>query len=142
MLFPIFKKLPACISFCIVFFIMAVRVNTVQAAIIAHKTTPAGVVFTLDKGQMEVKVCKADIIEVRYTIFNSFQNKPSLVVNAKWAYPAFKLTEDKNEFVISTSRLKMIVNKSPNAISYTPLSGENITAESSDDNKTISTATI
>src|SRR6201999_2980278 len=94
------------------FFIPA---NT-QASIIAHKIKQGSVIFTLDKGLMQVTVCKADIIEVKYTIFNSFSDKPSLVVNNKWQYPAFKLTENKYEYIITTTRLKVLANKSTNPI--------------------------
>lgn len=142
MLNLIFKRLPARALFYIVFFVIAIQALPLQASVIAYKTQPGSVIFTLDKGQMEVKVCKADIIEVKYTIFNSFQNKPSLVVNKEWAYPKFSVAENKTEYVITTSRLKVIVNKATNAITYTTLGGTVIASETNDDNKTITPVTI
>jgi alpha-D-xyloside xylohydrolase len=116
--------------------------NTAKGAVISHKVKPGGVVFTLDKGLMQVVVCKDDIIEIKYTIFNTFPSKPSLVVNNKWHYPAFQVTENKNEVVITTKRLKVLVNKATNAITYTDLNGKEITSEDKTDNKTITPATI
>jgi alpha-D-xyloside xylohydrolase len=136
------KTPPLLASFFIAFFAFIIQITPLQAAITGHKTTPGRVVFILDKGQMEVNICKADVIEVKYTIFKSFQNKPSLVVNKTWTYPVFRLAETKADFVITTSRLKVIVNKATNAITYTTLDGKEITSESGDDNKTITPATI
>ncbi len=116
--------------------------NTAKGAIISHKVKPGSVVFTLDKGLMQVVVCKDDIIEIKYTIFNSFPTKPSLVVNNKWHYPAFQVTENKNEVILTTKRLKVLVNKVTNAITYTDLNGKEITSEDKTDNKTITPATI
>lgn len=113
-----------------------------KAAIVSHQTKPGSVLFKLDKGLMQVFVCKDDIIEVKYTIFGSFPTKPSLVVNNKWQYPAFAVTENKNEVVITTRRLKVLVNKNTNAITYTDLKGNVITSEDKADSKTITPAAI
>jgi alpha-D-xyloside xylohydrolase len=137
-----FKTTPLLSSFFAVFFVFFIQIAPLQAAIVAHKIMPGSVVFTLDKGVMEIKICKADIIEVKYTIFNSFENKTSLVVNNKWATPAFQLSENKNEFIITTSKLKVLVNKASNAVTYTTPDGKEITSETSDANKTITPATI
>ena len=56
-------------------------VQPVHAAIRDFKKQPDGVVFNLDKGLMKIKICSADIVEVKYTVFNTFQTKESLVVN-------------------------------------------------------------
>ncbi len=117
-------------------------VSKSKASVISYKKGVDGVSFTLDKGLMQIVVCKDDIIEVKYTIFDSFVNKPSLVVNNKWHYAAFDVTENKNEIVITTARLKVIVNKATNAITYTDLDGKLITSEDKSDNKTITPATI
>jgi alpha-D-xyloside xylohydrolase len=142
MLTLIFKTPSARLIFYVAFFAFIIPIRQLKAAVTGHKIMPGSVVFLLDKGQMQIKVCKADIIEVKYTIFGSFQNRQSLVVNKKWTYPAFRLTENKTEFIITTSRLKVIVNKATNAVSYTDLAGTVITSETAGDNKTITPATI
>jgi len=121
---------------------VSIIATNANAAVVSHKIKPGSIVFKLDKGLMQVFVCKDDIIEVKYTIFVSFPTKPSLVVNNKWHYPAFQVTENKNEVIITTKRLKVLVNKATNAITYTDLKGREITSEDKTDNKTITPATI
>ncbi len=113
-----------------------------KAAVTSYKVKPDGVTFTLDKGLMKIIVCKDDIIEVKYTIFGSFQDKPSLVVNNTWAqHPAFKVGDQQNEVIITTKKLKVKINKATNAVVYTNLAGQVITSED-EQNKTITPATI
>jgi alpha-D-xyloside xylohydrolase len=131
-------KVSAIVLLTICFFI---PIST-KAAILSHKIKPGSVVFTLDKGLMELTICKADIIEVKYTIFNTFSDKPSLVVNNRWNYPAFHVTEDKNEYIITTARLKLLVSKATNAITYADLNGKEITSEDKKNNKIITSAKI
>jgi len=55
--------------------------------------------------------------------------------------PVYQVAESQTEVVITTARLKVRVNKATNAITYTDLNGNIITAEDRD-NKTMSPATI
>jgi len=112
-----------------------------NAAIKSYLVKPGEVTFTLDKGLMKVIVCRDDIIEVKYTIFNEFLNKPSLVVNNKWQYAPFKITQNAGTYIITTKKLKITIDKATNAITYAKLNGEVITSEDQQ-NKTISPATI
>jgi alpha-D-xyloside xylohydrolase len=112
-----------------------------SAAIKSYQVKPDGVTFILDKGLMKVSVCKDDIIEVKYTIFDNFQTKPSLVVNKQWTYPSFGFSQNGTDYIITTKKLKIKINKATNAITYTNLNGEVITAEDQQ-NKTMSPATI
>ncbi|MGZ3944393.1 MAG: hypothetical protein ACXVJB_05585, partial [Mucilaginibacter sp.] len=113
-----------------------------NATIISYKKQPGSVVFKLDKGLMKIVICKADIIEVKYTISDKFGDKPSLVVNKKWNYPAFSITPNKDGYTITTSRLKMLVSKATEALRYTDLNGDEILSEAQTGNKTIMPATI
>ena len=45
-----------------------------NAAVISYKKEANGLLFTLNKGLMRVTVCKDDIIEVKYTVFDNFNN--------------------------------------------------------------------
>ena len=114
-----------------------------NAAVNAFKKDADGVTFKLDKGLMKIKVCSSDIIEVKYTIFDAFEQKESLVVNNKWsANTAFTVTDSNGTVVITTARLKISVDKVTNAISYADKSGNIITSEDKAENKTITPATI
>ena len=57
---------------------------TANATIISYKKNTSEVIFKLDKGLMSVKICKADLIEVKYTILNTIPEKKSLVINNTW----------------------------------------------------------
>src|ERR1700754_4525617 len=88
-----------------------------QASIKSYKKSTDGVTFALDKGLLKVLVRKADIIEIKYTLSATFETKPSLVVNNGWKTPVpYQLTENKNEVIITTAKLRVRVNKTTNAI--------------------------
>jgi len=113
-----------------------------RASIKSYQKSTDGVTFSLDKGLLKVLVRRADIIEIKYTLSAAFETKPSLVVNNSWKTPApYQVSENKNEVIITTAKLRVRVNKSTNAITYTDLKGNTITAEDSE-NKTITPATI
>jgi alpha-D-xyloside xylohydrolase len=112
-----------------------------NATVKAYQIKQEGVDFILDKGLMNILMCKDDIIQVKYTIFNEFSTKPSLVVNNNWHYAAFGFSQNNTEYIITTKKLKIKVDKATNAITYLNLKGEVITAES-EQNKTMISATI
>ncbi|CAN5371779.1 hypothetical protein BH09BAC6_BH09BAC6_22700 [soil metagenome] len=131
------------ISKCVTFFIIGLlSFQPTKATVISFTKNSDGVIFKLDKGLMNIRVCKADVIEVKYTIFNAFPEKNSLVVNNRWAQKqTFSVTENKGIILITTAKLIIRVNKATNAISYTNKKGEVITSESAG-NKTMNAATI
>jgi alpha-D-xyloside xylohydrolase len=112
---------------------------SVKASVISYKKDANGLVFKLDKGLMYIAVCKDDIIEVKYTMFDSFTAKSSLIVNKKWGHSVFDVRENTNQVIITTARLKVLINKTTNAITYADLNGKEITSE---DEKSITPATI
>ncbi|MCR8559539.1 glycoside hydrolase family 31 protein [Mucilaginibacter sp. BJC16-A38] len=113
-----------------------------SASVKSYTKNDNGVVFRLDKGLMNIRICKADIIEVRYTIFNTFPVKNSLVVNNTWKEKSpFTVAEHGGQIVISTSRLNISINKATNAITYTNKKGVAVTSEASE-NKSMNSATI
>ncbi|MBK0378667.1 glycoside hydrolase family 31 protein [Mucilaginibacter segetis] len=113
-----------------------------NAGIISFTTTPKSVLFKLNKGLMQINICRADIIEVKYTILDAFQDKESLVVSNKWPQSVpYSAIDGKTEVIITTGKLKITVNKATNAITYADLKGRVITAEDSA-NKSMTPATI
>jgi len=117
--------------------------HSAKASIISYTKDNDGVTFALDKGIMKVKICKDDIIEVKYTTLSAFPSKTSLVVNNEWAVtPKFKVAESLGEIIISTGRLKIKVNRSTNSIKYTDLNDVIILSEDETDGKKMTEATI
>ena len=127
----------------IIFLTSVLAINNSTASIITYSKSPDGVTFKLDKGVMKINVCKADIIEVKYTLMESMPSKQSLVVNNKWGVTtAFSITENPKEVIITTSRLKVKVDKSTNAVKYTDLKDVLILAEDASGGKKITPAKI
>ena len=109
---------------------LSAGMHTAMASVTSYAKNSDGVTFTLDKGIMKVKICKDDIIEVKYTTLSDFPSKPSLVVNNKWAAtPKFDVAESSGEIIISTNRIKIKVNRLTNSIGYTDMSDVAILAE-------------
>jgi len=122
-----------------VLLLLIIAISAANASVKSYKKDANGLLFTLDKGMLKVTICRDDIIEVKYTIFNDFASKPSLIVNVKWSFPSFKVSEDKNQVIITTTKLKVITNKLTNNVTYQDLYGKEIASE---DNKSITPATI
>ena len=122
--------------------VCAINLQYATASVRNFKKESDGVLFTLNKGILKIKLCTADIVEVKYTQFDAFQTKESLVVNNKWSMPvAFTVADAGNTIVITTARLKVVVDKATNAISYLTKSGAVITSEDKA-SKTMQAATI
>ncbi|MDB5015257.1 MAG: hypothetical protein JWQ84_89, partial [Mucilaginibacter sp.] len=118
-------------------------IYSARASVKSFKKDADGVTCYLDKGLMKLKVCSADIIEVKYTLFNGFEPKKSLVVNNPWIIKSdFQIAETVDNITIITSRLKLLINKSTNAITYMDKAGHVILTEDNAENKTMRAATI
>jgi len=122
-----------------IFLLLIATFSVTRASVLSYKRDANGILFKLDKGLMKVTICAGDIIQVKYTVSDSFVTKPSLIVNAKWKLQPFKVSENQNEVTIITNRLKIIVNKATNNISYEDHLGKKITSE---DGKALTPATI
>jgi alpha-D-xyloside xylohydrolase len=122
--------------------ISLVSLQSTRAAVVSYTRSPEGVVFKLDKGLMRINICKADIIEVKYTILNAFPERKSLVVIDSWEQKSpFTVSEHDGQVIITTSKLIIGINKQSNAITYTNKKGEVITSESTE-NKSMNAVTI
>jgi alpha-D-xyloside xylohydrolase len=116
---------------------------SVQAKVLSYKKDSDGVTCTLDKGLMKVKLCFDNMVEVKYTTLPLFIEKPSLVITNDFkTAPGFSVSENGNELVLSTSKLKVVINKQTNAIKYTDLSGNTVLAEDDQQNKVMTEATV
>src|ERR1700744_6235540 len=94
----------------------------VRATVKSWQKESDGVSFSLDVGVMKIRVCTPDIIEVQYSIQPHIQQRLSLVVNNRFnPGGAFTVSETGGAVVIVTSRLKVSIDKSTNAVSYSDL---------------------
>jgi alpha-D-xyloside xylohydrolase len=114
-----------------------------QAKVVSFTKDSDGITCTLDKGLMKVKICMDNIVEVKYTSLPVFLDKPSLVVINEWKNtPGFTITESAGEITITTTKLKVIVNRQSNSVRYTDLNGNLILSEDGSQGKTMKAATI
>jgi len=117
--------------------------HTALASIVSYTTDADGITCTLDKGFMKIKICKEDVVEVKYTSLAALSSNTSLVVTSMWTtQPQFQVTESSTEIIISTSKLKIKLTKLTNAIHYTELNGALILAEDDSVGKKMTAATI
>lgn len=125
-----YNRFIICISFCLIFGGFA------MATVKSYEKRPDGVLFSLDKGLLKLKICAPNIVNVKYTVFDSLSSKQSLVVTNQFANPtAYAVSELGNEVVIATSKLKVKVNRITDAITYTDLKDATILAEDADSSK-------
>ena len=116
---------------------------TALASIVSYTTDADGITCTLDKGFMKVKICKEDVVEVKYTSLTALSQKTSLVVTNLWtSQPQFQVTENSTEIIISTGKLKIKLTKLTNSIQYIELNGALILAEDDSVGKKMTAATI
>lgn len=114
-----------------------------NARILSFRVNDNVVSFKLTNGLMQLKICSEDIVEVKYTILNSFSDKRSLVVNNNWPKPvAFNISNNGENVLISTKRLKITINKSSNAITYYDIKGNQLCSEYGHSNKVMQPSTV
>ncbi|MFO1487909.1 MAG: glycoside hydrolase family 31 protein [Verrucomicrobiota bacterium] len=96
--------------------------------------------FTLESNQGAVILAAGDkrlrvvfvtkgIARITVTQGKSFQNKPSLIVTATSQFSGFKVQETGEVFELSTSALKLVVNKATGAIAYFDATGKPLLRE-------------
>jgi alpha-D-xyloside xylohydrolase len=125
------------------FLVFAILSVSAQAKVVSFTKDSDGITCNLDKGLMKVKICTDNIIEVKYTFLPLFLDKPSLVITNEWKNtPGFTITENTAEIVITTSKVKVIVNRQNNSVRYTDLKGNIILNEDGSQGKSMTSVTI
>lgn len=115
----------------------------VRASVVSFTKDVDGITCVLDKGFMKVKICTDRVVEVKYTILPTFLHKPSLVVTNKWENtPEFTVDENPSEITITTSVMKIRIDRKTNAIKYADFSGKVILSENAVQNKNMQEATV
>jgi alpha-D-xyloside xylohydrolase len=125
--------------------IIAVAVSTfsLDASVKSYTKNADGVTFVLDKGSLKITVCRENTIGIKYSVFSPMPAKVSLVIPS-WFKPSgsYTIEELKDRYVITTSTLKITVDKNSEAISYSDLKSNIILAEDNSSGKTMKMATV
>jgi alpha-D-xyloside xylohydrolase len=129
--------------FTILILFFCVMTAAVNASVLSFKKNMDGITCTLDKGEMKVKICLDNMVEVKYTTLPLILDKTSLVVNNEWKNtPNFAVEETSAEIVITTGKMMIVVNKQSNSIKYSDLNGNIILSEDNVQGKIMTEATI
>ncbi len=68
--------------------------------------------FTFGKAKLKIIVCDENIMQVKYTLADAFSTKENLIAADKiWPKTPFEVTENNQDVIISTKKLKAKVNK-------------------------------
>jgi alpha-D-xyloside xylohydrolase len=117
--------------------------NYAQSLVRSYQKEKDGVSFSLEKAVMKIRICKDDIVQVKYSVLNSLPTFNSLVVNNSFTLPVdFKVIENGNDIVISTSKLNIHINRKTSAISYLSKDGKLITSEDNTNGKSMQKQTV
>jgi alpha-D-xyloside xylohydrolase len=109
---------------------MILNCSIVTASVKSYRREADGVMFTLDNGLMKVRVCRDDIIEIRYTVFKTLPEFNSLVVSNPFNQKVnFTVVRNNGNIVIKTAKLIINVNGKTNAINFLTITGNLFASE-------------
>jgi alpha-D-xyloside xylohydrolase len=122
----------------ILIIVLITFVPLAQATVVSYQKESKGITLTLDKGLMQIRVCADNIVEVKYTTLPLFLDKPSLVITNDWnAAPEFSVIDNTREIIITTAKIRVIVNRQSNSVKFTDLNGNTVLSEDEAQGKTM-----
>ncbi|MEO9070444.1 MAG: PA14 domain-containing protein, partial [Ginsengibacter sp.] len=86
-----------------------------------YKKTDNSVVFDIGNAKLSINIFDKAIMQVRYTLADSFSTKKSLIIqDKKWPQIPFEVkgADNDSDVIISTSKLKAWVNRFTGAIAF------------------------
>jgi alpha-D-xyloside xylohydrolase len=93
----------------------------------AAKEEPDGATLTLQTGILRLRICSDSIIRITYAPGTSLPDTPQYVITKNaWPRTAFQMQSTENEIVLTTSALKVAVNRKSGAILYADLAGKKL----------------
>ncbi|MCE1199969.1 MAG: glycoside hydrolase family 31 protein [Marinilabiliales bacterium] len=118
--------------------------DAATAAIRSYEKTANGINCKLDNGSLRLTVSRDNMVRVQYSILPLIPGKQSLVVvqPAESQAPAFTISENAATLSLTTSRLRVEVNKATQSIRYFNTDGKMILSEDETQGKTMAPATI
>ena len=97
------------------------------------------VVIIINKAKLGITVWSDEIMQVRYTLADSFSTKKSLFIEEKNIHkPNFKVSQTENEVVIATVELTAKVNKTTGQVSFFDKNGRTLLKERKNGGKSFS----
>ncbi|WP_342645551.1 TIM-barrel domain-containing protein [Mucilaginibacter sp. CSA2-8R] len=129
--------------FVLILFAFVVLSASASASVRSFQKEADGVTFILNNGIMKIKICRADIIQVRYSMLKALPAFNSLVVNGPFNAPIkFTVAQTAQQVLINTGKIILKVDRASNAIAYYTLAGQLITSEDQENNKQMAAQTV
>ncbi len=91
-----------------------------------------GALLTMQHGTLKLQVCSGSIIHVLYSATASFPNRPKYVITkTTWPTPQFSMQSTDNNVTVTTSQLKVVIDRKDGAITYRDSAGKQLVQEGS-----------
>lgn len=104
----------------------------------SYKIKGNEIIYPTNKGQLQIVVCKDNIMQVKYSITGTFDTKKNLFLEDNaFSKTMYNVTENVQEIIISTKKLKAKITKKTAAVSFFDENDKPILKETSDGGKTI-----
>jgi alpha-D-xyloside xylohydrolase len=126
------NSLQKVISFIFLFFVCSTYYACSSKINSSYKITGNSntVILNINQGKLGITVLSDEIMQVRYTMQDSFSTKKSLFIEDKnFAKPNFKVAESNNEVMISTAALTAKVDKTTGQVSFFDKNGKTLLKE-------------
>lgn len=106
---------------------------------ISSKYTVANntVILKGDKAKLGITILSDDIMQVRYTLADTFSTKKSLFIQNDFLFPHFKVREANDKVIISTAKLTVKVNKKTGQVVFFDKNNQPILKEKTNGGKII-----
>jgi len=79
-----------------------------------------GVVFHLEQGLLRVRICTDSIVHITVSPADTFPDRTDYVVTRTgWTEAKWSVQEDRNRIIVSTSRVRVAVNRANGVLTYT-----------------------
>ncbi|MFW0718466.1 glycoside hydrolase family 31 protein [Pedobacter sp. N23S346] len=86
--------------------------------------------FTTTKGEVKLDLCTPEMFRIRTSWTNKFEpNENLMVIKYDWEKVTAKVEEKKDQFILTTAKLMIKVNKSPFKVDVFDLKGKLLTSE-------------
>jgi len=95
------------------------------------------VVFKINKAKLGITVLNDEIMQVRYTLADTFSTSKSLFIQNDFLKPHFKVSEANDKIIISTAKLTAKVNKVTGQVVFFDKNNHPILKEKANGGKTI-----
>ncbi len=90
-----------------------------SSAMNGYKKDGNTITYPVNNGQLQIVVCNENIMQVKFTLANSFDTKKSLFIEDKaFTKTPFDVKETADQIIISAKKIKAKINKKSGAVTF------------------------